>query len=274
MRLLAIADLHLSNPVNRSALADMPAHPDDWLILVGDVGDTPEQLEFALETLLPRFAQLLWVPGNHDLWTTPDDPCRLRGVERYEHLVSICRARGVSTPEDPFPVFTDGAGADCTVALLFALYDYTFRPPGVSRAAALPWALADGVVCSDERLLFPDPHPTREAWCADRVRYSESRLAAACQSNRPLILVNHFPLRQEHAVLPAVPRFCLWCGTTQTEDRHRRFNALAVVYGHLHIRRTSTCDGVLFHEVSLGYPRQWNQALGVGHYVRQILPRQ
>ncbi len=51
------------------------------------------------------------------------------------------------------------------------------------------------------------------------------------------------------------PEFAQWCGTERTADWHTRFNAKAVVYGHLHIPRTTWEDGVRFEEVSLGYPR-------------------
>ena len=44
-------------------------HPYDWLILAGDVGESEEHLRFALGLLAARFARLLWVPGNHDLYT-------------------------------------------------------------------------------------------------------------------------------------------------------------------------------------------------------------
>ena len=30
-------------------------------------------------------------------------------------------------------------------------------------------------------------------------------------------------------------------------------------------------DGVKFEEVSLGYPKQWNQSRGIEHYLRRIL---
>jgi hypothetical protein len=70
------------------------------------------------------------------------------------------------------------------------------------------------------------------------------------------VLINHFPLRRAHAVLPRIPRFSLWCGTTRTDDWHVRFRARAVIYGHLHIPRTHVEAGVAFEEVSLGYPRQ------------------
>jgi hypothetical protein len=68
-----------------------------------------------------------------------------------------------------------------------------------------------------------------------------------------------------------VPRFSIWCGTTLTEDWHIRYRAEAVVTGHLHMRHTVVKDGVRFEEVSLGYPRDWNGARGIGAYLRRIL---
>ena len=56
------------------------------------------------------------------------------------------------------------------------------------------------------------------------------------------------------------PEFAQWCGTERTADWHLRFRAAAVVYGHLHIPRTTWHDGVRFEEVSLGYPREWSSA--------------
>jgi hypothetical protein len=44
------------------------------------------------------------------------------------------------------------------------------------------------------------------------------------------------------------------------------------VYGHLHIPRTITVDGVRFEEVSLGYPREWRARGRPPEPVRQILP--
>ena len=43
------------------------------------------------------------------------------------------------------------------------------------------------------------------------------------------------PLEERYAVLPRIPRFTPWSGTRRTRNWHRRFNAWAVVYGHLHI---------------------------------------
>ncbi len=279
MKLWAIGDLHLANRLNRQALAELPPHPSDWLILAGDVGETELHLRFALEALVPRFAQLLWVPGNHDLWTMADDPNTQRGEAKYRRLVEICREYGVLTPEDPYPLWPGSLGVTreedepgFIIAPLFLLYDYSFRPDDVAAEDALAWAAETNVMCSDEYLLHPAPYPSRQAWCEARVLSTVPRLERAAASGHRLILVNHWPLRQDLVRLPRVPRFSLWCGTRATEDWHRRFNAAVVVYGHLHIKVTHFRDDVRFEEVSLGYPRDWDRSRGVAYYLRQILP--
>lgn len=272
MKLHALADLHLRYEVTRQALQALRPHPSDWLILAGDVGETEEHLRFALAVLVRRFARLLWVPGNHDLWTIPNRADDLRGEAKYRRQVQICREFGVLTPEDPY-VTWPGDGPKCILAPTFVLYDYTFRPDGIdSVEGAIAWAAEENLLCSDEVLLHPDPHPSRQAWCEERVRQTEPRLAEAA-ARAPLVIVNHFPLRRDLAVLPRIPRFSIWCGTRLTEDWHTRYRAEAVVYGHLHIRGSYRRDGVRFEEVSLGYPVNWDQSLGVEPYLRQILPR-
>lgn len=271
MRLLAISDLHLGQEQNRRALEELEPHPEDWLIVAGDVGEAEAHLRFAWQILTRRFARVLWVPGNHELWTPPQERHPLRGEERYLRFVEVCREHGVLTPEDPWPRWP-GEGPECRIALLFLLYDYSFRPAGVAGHEAVDWAAAAGLVCADEALLHPDPYPSREAWCAARCDETEARLAAAA-AETPLVLVNHWPLRYDLVHLRRIPRFSIWCGTRRSEDWHTRFRALGCVHGHLHIRATHLRDGVSFEEVSLGYPRDWQQTAGIEPYLRQILPQ-
>ncbi len=269
MTLWAISDLHVGFEANRRAVEAMPALPSDWLILGGDTGDTPAQLQVVLDVVTTRFARVIWVPGNHDLWTPRRWPDSRRGVAHYDRLVEQCRRAGVVTPEDPF--LTWPGSPTITIAPCFTLYDYSFAPPGLSPAAAVAWAAEDEVQCADEVLLAPPPYASREAWCAARVAYTEARLSTVPRDHS-LVLVNHFPLRPDLAVLPRVPRFTIWCGTTLTADWHTRFPARVVVSGHLHMRSTRWRAGVRFEEVSLGYPPQWRTGVGVGAYLRQILP--
>ncbi|GLW10992.1 metallophosphoesterase [Microtetraspora sp. NBRC 13810] len=270
--LLAISDLHIGYPENRQILEGLrPRSADDWLLVAGDVAEQVADVAWALELLAGRFAKVVWAPGNHELWTHPRDAVTLRGVERYEHLVQTCRDRGVVTPEDPYPTWT-GPGGPVTVAPLLVLYDYTFRVDGVTtKEQALELAYDKGVVCTDERFLHPDPYPSRDAWCEARIAETERRLAER-PAGVPTVLVNHYPLVRDPTRILRYPEFAIWCGTERTADWHVRFDAAAVVYGHLHIPRTTWHDGVRFEEVSLGYPREWRPRPTPPGVLRQILP--
>ena len=271
--LRAIGDLHVEHAENRELVAAIePRSERDWLIVCGDVADDPDNVAWALRLLRSRFAEVIWVPGNHELLAQRDAPQAMRGERRYRHLVELCRGLGVLTPEDPYPIW-DGPGGPVRVVPLFLLYDYSFGRNGFTRAQALQRAYDAGVVCIDEFLLDPAPYPSREAWCAARVVEAEGRLRDV-EPLLPSILVNHYPLLPEPTRMLRHPEFAQWCGTTRTAEWHRRFRATAVVYGHLHIPRTSWHDGVRFEEVSLGYPRERRRWPGYPHQPRQILPEE
>ena len=275
MRLFAIADLHISYKFNEEALLQLQPHPDDGLIICGDVGEKFEHLRTAFEVTTQLFKQVWWVPGNHELYTLPSDELGPRGELKYKECVNIANEFGVITPEDEY-VRWDVEGGPCVIAPIFTLYDYSFRPDHVSREGALDWAAETDVMATDEALLHPDPYETRDAWCDALVQKTIPRLEKAVSQGLPLVIINHWPLRYDLINLGKIPRFSLWCGTKQTEDWHKRFNARVVVTGHLHTRRTDHIDGVRFEEVSLGYPRQWEDARNSGKDInmmlREVLP--
>ncbi|WP_299808602.1 metallophosphoesterase [uncultured Roseibium sp.] len=271
-KLKAISDLHLASPANREALQELPAFKNDWLIVAGDVAERFDHVRLAFETLAGKFAKVFWVPGNHDLWSIPEPgggPA-LTGETRYRALVDCARDYGIVTPEDPFETW-DGPGGPHVIAPLFLLYDYSFRPDHVERHEVVDWAREQGAVCADELYLNPAPWDSCDDWCSNRCEEAERRLAEI-PDGAHTILVNHYPLRSDLIHIPRAPRFTPWCGTRRTEDWHRRFNAKVVISGHLHTRRTDWRDGSRFEEVSLGYPRQWDQSKGMASYLRDILP--
>ncbi|KAK7984468.1 hypothetical protein PG989_011870 [Apiospora arundinis] len=312
MKLYAIGDLHLGHKLNREELANLRPHPDDGLILVGDIGETVEHLELAFSAATRNFAQVFWCPGNHELYTLTTQTTK-RGRDKYQECLDVAARYGVKTPEDPYTVwegkdYGDGTGGPILIAPIFTLYDYSFRPAHVTRENALKWAEEADTVATDEFLLHPDPYPSREAWCDALVAETERRLEEAIsayeakqqqqpstastaangnststtrngeQQPKPLsvVIANHWPLREDLIYIPRVPRFTLWCGTKKTADWHTRFRAKVVVSGHLHVPRTDWRDGTRFEECSLGYPRQWEparaQGLDINNCLREVLP--
>ncbi|WP_406691127.1 metallophosphoesterase [Saccharopolyspora sp. ID03-671] len=272
--LLAVSDLHVAAGENKDIARELrPGSDHDWLLVAGDVGEMSDDITRTLEMLAGRFEKVVWVPGNHELWTPKQDPLQLRGEARYLELVRRCRELGVVTPEDDFPVWT-GRGGPVTIAPLFVGYDYTFRPAGTStKEEALAVAHDSGVVCTDEFLLHPDPYPSRDAWCRARLDHSEKRLADR-DPDLPTVLVNHYPLVRRPTDVLWYPQFAQWCGTTGTADWHLRHRAAAVIYGHLHIPRTTFHDGVRFQEVSIGYPREWKRRGLPDELLRRVFPEE
>lgn len=275
-KLYAIADIHLSFPGNREAWSKLELHPGDGLILCGDVGESIEHLRLAFSTATSCFDAVWWCPGNHELYTLPTSSS-LRGEHKYQKCIELARQFDVITPEDDFVVW-DGQGGPAVIAPIFTLYDYSFKPDDVAIDNAVSWAKEENIEATDEYLLHPDPYVSRQEWCKALVERFETKLEAAKAQfpSLPFIIANHWPLRKDLVRLMSIPRFIIWCGTTLTEEWHRRFNAKAVVSGHLHIRRTDWKSGCRFEEVSLGYPRQWQECadmgLGVNELMREILP--
>jgi 3',5'-cyclic AMP phosphodiesterase CpdA len=254
--LLATSDLHVSHQGNREVVERIrPYAEGDWLIVAGDVADTVADIDWTLRLLRDRFERVIWAPGNHELWTTPNDEVQLRGEDRYRHLIELCRGLGVLTPEDEYPVWP-GAEEDLVVAPVFLLYDYSWRPAGMTIPEALEHGEATGVVCTDEYLLHPDPYPSRRAWAQERLRSTQARLDRIPDDQRT-VLVSHWPLSRLPTTILRYPHFAMWCGSEATEDWHLRYRAAVAVYGHLHIPISFRLDGVRFEEVSLGYPREW-----------------
>lgn len=238
--LWAVSDLHVTFAQNQKTVdALQPQHPGDWLIVAGDVAEKIPDVVRVLAGLAARFDTVIWVPGNHELFNRKTD--RINGKARYRALVGQLRALGVITPEDPYPVF-----GGVTICPLFTLYDYSFRPLGLSAKQAV----AKAKVKLDDELAIA-PYVDIPQWCTERISYTEDRLKA---SKGPKVLVNHWPLVIEPTHRLFEKDIALWCGTTATRDWAVRFNAVMAIHGHLHIPAETRVDGISHVEVSLGYP--------------------
>lgn len=70
MRVHAVSDIHVDYPQNLKWVLgiDRYEYQADVLLLAGDVSEDLMLLERVLRGCAERFAKVVFVPGNHDLW--------------------------------------------------------------------------------------------------------------------------------------------------------------------------------------------------------------
>ena len=219
-----------------------PESEDDWLIVAGDVADGQAGIEWALRLLAERFGEVVWVPGNHELLHPPRRPA---AAARRAPLLAPGRALPQARrhhSRGPLP----GLGrarrpgrcwrpSSCSTTTRFG------RNVAPTKAEALRRAHEAGVVCVDEFLLHPDPLPEPRGLVRGAGRRDRTAGCAATSTRHlPTVLVNHFPLIADadpgaspSRVRPVVRHRARPRTGTAASD------ATAVVYGHLHIPRTT-----------------------------------
>lgn len=65
----------------------VPESPRDWPIVASDMAEIFADVERTPSLLRQRWAKVIWPPGNHELWTRPQDAVQAR----HAALVRMCR---------------------------------------------------------------------------------------------------------------------------------------------------------------------------------------
>jgi predicted phosphodiesterase len=240
MRVFAISDLHLDYAVNREWLQELPAHEynDDVLILAGDVSDRLALLDAAFSACVRRFAVVLYVPGNHDLWINREH--MHDSFAKLDAVLASTREHGVRT--DIFR--TD----DLAIVPLLGWYDYSFGAADDYLRAA--WA--DYRHCR-----WPD-HDEIALTRFFTERNAGASSPALADAGR-IITFSHFLPRID--VMPErIPekhrKIYPVLGTTVLEKQLRELGSSLHVYGHSHVNRRVDIDGVTYVNNAFGYPSE------------------
>lgn len=240
MRIFAISDLHLDYAVNRDWLQQLPLHEynDDVLILAGDVSDRLALLDEAFKALSKRFATVLFVPGNHDLWINRE-PLH-SSFEKLDAVATAAGEHGVHTG-----IFRH---ADLAIVPLLGWYDYSFGEAD----DYLKTAWADFRTCrwpgyDDAALtrLFTDRNPNASS--------------PLLQDVKQIITFSHFLPRIDLMPerIPAKHRKIYpVLGTNVLDAQLRALGSRMHVYGHSHVNRRVTIDGVTYINNAFGYPTE------------------
>jgi predicted phosphodiesterase len=252
MRIFALSDIHIDYDKNARWVADLSIadYQDDVLILAGDVTDTLRLLDWCLGTLVKRFKKVLFVPGNHELWVVRDDREK-NSMQKFDDVCNVVTSTGASMQ----PFRADGL----SIIPLLGWYDYSFGQPGEELKSrwmdytACRWP--NGLTPADVTAHFAalnDPH----------VNDRHVRIAGDT-----VITYSHFMPRVDlmPSYIPSAHRYLYpVLGSTQLETQLRRLKANVHVYGHSHVNRRVTIDGVDYVNNAFGYPSEtWITSKGL-----------
>jgi predicted phosphodiesterase len=250
----AVSDIHVDYPQNLEWVLGLDCHEyqADVLLLAGDVSEDMKLLERVLRGCLERFAKVMFVPGNHDLWVrrcTYD--CSLA---KFGGILELCGELGVAT--EPF----EYAGVEFLP--LFSWYDFSFG--SMERSLRLGWR--DFYACSwpeslpDSRAVTRYFHQLNNGvfeWIKARSvhRSHESHGLAP----NPRITCSHF--------LPTIELMPSWVpeskrtvypvlGSVELGAQVRRLAPDIHVYGHSHVNQIIKIDSTHYVNNAFATPRE------------------
>ena len=84
MRVFAVSDLHMDYQENTDWLNSLSSsdYQKDVLIVAGDISDRIVLINHCFNQLAKRFHQVIYVPGNHDLWTKRES--QINSLEKFK----------------------------------------------------------------------------------------------------------------------------------------------------------------------------------------------
>jgi len=239
MRVFAVSDVHVDYAANKRWVADLSAsdYRDDVLILAGDISHSTRLLAWCLDTLAPRFAKVLYVPGNHDLWVIRDEGDQT-SMDKFQQVREIAENCGASMRA----FHCDGL----SIVPLLGWYDYSFGEP----TSELLDSWVDFRACR-----WPDRFSINDV-ARHFLQFNERVLDV---KNETVISFSHFLPRIDLMpnYIPGNKRLLYpVLGSTGLEAQIRRLRPGIHVYGHSHVNRNVTVDGVSYINNAYGYPQE------------------
>jgi predicted phosphodiesterase len=239
VRVFALSDIHVDYKVNANWISNVSAtdYRDDVLILAGDVSDSLRLLSWCLGVLVARFKKVLYVPGNHDLWVVRDG-LEKTSLQKFQEVEAAVESSGASMQS-----FRE---AGLSIVPLLGWYDYSFGEP----SDELKSIWMDYQACR-----WPGGFGVKEI-AAHFAAFNDGRVAAGGDT---VITFSHFLPRIDvmPGFIPKEKRILYpVLGATQLERQLRRLQPSIHVYGHSHVNRKITIDGVTYINNAFGYPRE------------------
>jgi predicted phosphodiesterase len=239
MRVFATSDLHIDYSINARWVSSLSAtdYTEDILVLAGDVADTLPLLAWGLKSLAGKFRQVLFVPGNHDIWVMRE-PNQQKSLDKFRTVCGVAEDCGVSMR--PFHCGT------LSIVPLLAWYDYSFGSP----QEELHRMWLDYDACA-----WPESFEVGDITAF----FLELNRPVLGTHNRSVISFSHFLPRIDvmPSFIPESKRILYpVLGTSRLEQHVRQLQPWMHVYGHSHVNQQVVLDGIAYLNNAFGYPSE------------------
>jgi predicted phosphodiesterase len=239
MRVFALSDIHIDYAINADWIGNLSTsdYRDDVLILAGDVSDSLQRLNWCFEALTARFKKVLYVPGNHDLWVVRDGSREKTSLHKFQEVSAAAESNGISMQ----PYHDDGI----SIVPLLGWYDYSFGQPSDELKSiwldyqACDWQGLEAKEITSHFAAFNDHH--------------------SVPGSGKVITFSHFLPRIDvmPTFIPANKRILYpVLGAARLDRQLRALKPSIHVYGHSHVNRNVTIDGVTYINNAFGYPAE------------------
>ncbi len=296
-RVLLLSDLHCDYSENREWLSNLTTtSPDEdnndssssssseqtMILIAGDVSHDLQILRWTFQTLKQKFAEVAFVPGNHELWL--DDKAGERdkcadSIDKMERILQLCL-------EEDIRIGPVKVGSLWIVPLLsWHHLSFDSEPPICSESwAGIPTASRTVKVGADYRkTVWPHPMTPLDDSVAQFIdslndvildldnidKWDEEE-----EDDATILTFSHFLPRVE--LLPekrylSLPTLPACSGSTFLESRLRELNENLPnkkngdgmrhlhAFGHSHLAYDLVIEDVRYVHVPLAYPREWEQ---------------
>jgi len=238
LRIFATSDLHVDYRANREWLWGISNHDyqDDVIIVAGDISDIPSQVDAAFIALKQKFREVLFVPGNHDIWVKRSG--EKDSFRKFEIINHMAADNGVIT--GPLTV------NDTAIIPIHGWYDYSFGAPD----AILEGSWMDYSMCR-----WPCPMDDQDI----NSRFSLMNDGLDAGGASEIITYSHYLPRIDimPEYIPPSKRFIYpVLGSVTIEETVRAMGPIIHVYGHSHVNRQVEIDGIKYINNALGYPHE------------------
>jgi len=286
MPVYAISDLHVDYQANLDFVQSWSSekYRNDCLIVAGDVTDNLKLLQQVLCSLKTKFAEVTFVPGNHELWIRPKEQNR-DSISKFRRIISLCAKMGVHTT--PFKFCSTSIDAVHQDVWLVPLHSWYSTPEDdlLDTLYMRHPAIKDNAETSNT--MWMDNHmckwPSLRGQTKSQTFSSLNEKYLDVHYDAPVITFSHMVPRKdlikgdgddklkvnqerhrcglEDAPAPATVgmpgfNFTRYAGSSTIDRQARKVQSHVHVYGHQHRNRDRVIDGVRYVSHCLGQVKE------------------